>query len=108
MSQERVKISWAHLTKEDVDLLSVWRSDAPITVTSLEDGFTVGTAGWSRPGAALEDRLQKLRDAGHSDGFVEVVRWAGVNHAWSVRFCEGGEVHPDIPVGGYGSGPTPR
>ncbi|MAY29567.1 MAG: hypothetical protein CL627_10160 [Aurantimonas sp.] len=108
MSQERLKISWQHLTQEDADLLSFWRIDAPITVMNIDDGFTVGTGGWWRPGTILENRLQKLRDAGHSEAFVEAVRWAGSKEAWSVRFCEEGEVQSDIPLGGYGTGPTPR
>ncbi|MCC4297207.1 hypothetical protein [Aurantimonas coralicida] len=57
MSQERLKISWQHLTQEDADLLSVWRIDAPITVMNLDDGFTVGTGGWWRPGTILDKQV---------------------------------------------------
>ena len=98
---EYLKLSSLHLTQEDADLLSVYHDNPPIRVKNLEDGITVSIPGFSGRQEITDARLQKLREAGHSEGFVEIVRWAGARNAWQVRFDESGKVHPDFPIGGW-------
>lgn len=105
-----LKMSSLHLTQEDANLLDGYEFNAPIIVKDVEDGFTVGVPGFTGRREITEMRLEALRAAGHSEGFVEIVRWAGDRKAWQIRFDESGQVHPDFPVGGYvpAAGLSPR
>lgn len=98
---EYLHLSSLHLTDNDADLLEV-ESDRPaIRSRDHENGVTVLIAGFTGRLEHVALRVERLREAGFSDGFVDIVRWAGRRKAWSVRFDERGELHPDFAVGGW-------
>jgi hypothetical protein len=66
------------------DVLVV-RSDAPLTVTRLEDGLNGDTLSWCAPGASLVDQYFDLILLANKDRSPEMVEWVGQNVTGAVN-----------------------
>lgn len=107
--QPRLVVWSRHMTPEDAELLADSGWDGFHKVVDDRDGFTLVRRGiWkARDTAAFEDNLVRLTELGHPDGFVEAMRIARAQDAWSFRFDDHADTVDDLPFGGYEPGMRP-
>lgn len=105
----RLVVSSRHLTPEDAELLAASGWDGFHKVVDERDGYTLSCTGiWTdQDPAAFEAKLARLLELGHSGGFIEAMRMARAQDAWSFRFDNYAETIDDLPLGGYEPGVQP-